>query len=66
MMRCYLLRDGHVVDVEMLPPGLSDEDAIARARTLYAKRKGPHSFQIWDNTRLVISSLTAVSTSLIS
>ena len=34
----------------------SDEDAIARARTLYAKRKGPDSFQIWDNARLVISS----------
>ena len=56
-MQCYFLRDGHVTDVvEMLPLGLSDEDAIAKARTLSAKRKGPDSFQIWDNARLVISS----------
>jgi hypothetical protein len=56
-MQCYFLRDGHVTDVvEMLPLGLSDEDAIAKARTLSAKRKGPDSFQIWDKARLVISS----------
>jgi hypothetical protein len=56
-MQCYFLRDGHVTDVvEMLPLGLSDEDAIAKAHTLSAKRKGPDSFQIWDDTRLVISS----------
>ena len=56
-MQCYFLQDGHVTDVvEMLPLGLSDEDAIARASTLSAKRKGPESFQLWDNARLVISS----------
>ena len=56
-MQCYFLQDGHVTDVvEMLPLGLSDEDAIAKAHTLSAKRKGPESFQLWDNARLVISS----------
>jgi hypothetical protein len=26
-MRCYFLRDGHIAGVEVLPLGLSDEDA---------------------------------------
>jgi hypothetical protein len=29
--------DGHIAGVEMLPLGLSDEDAIARARMLSSK-----------------------------
>jgi hypothetical protein len=40
-MRCYFLRDGHLAGVEMLPLGLSDEDAIAWAHILSSKRKGP-------------------------
>jgi hypothetical protein len=52
-MQCYFLQDGHVTDVvEMLPLGLSDEDAIAKAHTLSAKRKGPDSFQIWGGGRV--------------
>jgi hypothetical protein len=41
--------------VEMLPLGLSDEDAVARARTLSSsKRKGPFDgFEVWDHARLV-------------
>ena len=39
-MRCYFLRGSHIVGVEMLPRGLSDPDAIARAYTLSAKRCG--------------------------
>jgi hypothetical protein len=27
-MLCYFLREGHIVGVEILPPGLSDEDAM--------------------------------------
>jgi hypothetical protein len=38
VMRCYFLRGSHIVGVEMLPRGLSDPDAIARAYTLSAKR----------------------------
>ena len=40
-MRCYFIRNDHVVGVDMLPPGLSDQDAIAAAHKLSAKRKGP-------------------------
>jgi hypothetical protein len=53
-MRCYFLRDGTVAGVEMLPLGLSDEDAITRAHTLCSKRKGPFDgFEVWDRARLV-------------
>ena len=30
-MHCYFLCDGHLAGVEMLPPGFSEGDAIARA-----------------------------------
>jgi hypothetical protein len=54
-MRCYFLHDGHLAGVEMLPPGFSDGDAIARAHILSSKRKGPHDgFELWDRGRAVI------------
>ena len=37
-MRCYFLRDGRIAGVGVLQPGLSDDDAIARAPTF-----GPES-----------------------
>jgi hypothetical protein len=53
-MRCYFLWDGHIAGVEMLPLGLSDEDAIARAHTLSSNRKGPFDgFEVWDRARCV-------------
>ena len=53
-MRCYFLRAGRIAGVEILPLGLSDEDAIARAHTLSSKRKGPFDgFEVWDRARLV-------------
>jgi hypothetical protein len=53
-MLCYFLRDGHVAGVEMLPLGLSDEDAITRANTLSSKRAGPFDgFEVWDHARFV-------------
>jgi hypothetical protein len=53
-MLCYFLRDGHLAGVEMLPPGFSDGDAIARAHILSSKRKGPHDgFELWDRGRAV-------------
>jgi hypothetical protein len=56
-MRCYLLRDGHIAGVEMLPLGLSDEDAVARAHTLSSKRKGPFDgFEVWDRARFVLQA----------
>jgi hypothetical protein len=53
-MRCYFLRGGRIAGVEILPLGLSDEDAIARAHTLSSKRKGPFDgFEVWDGARFI-------------
>jgi hypothetical protein len=53
-MRCYFLNDGHIAGVEMLPPGISDKDAIARAHVLSLKRKGPFDgFEVWHRNRMV-------------
>jgi hypothetical protein len=57
-MRCYFLCGGQIVGVEMLPPGLSEQDAIARAHTLSSKRRGRiDGFEVWDSARLVIRHL---------
>ena len=54
-MRCYFIRGRQVVGVGMLPTGLSDQDAIAMAHKLSAKRKGPiDGFEVWDGARLVL------------
>ena len=54
-MWCYFLHGGHMAGVEVLPSGLSDEDAIARAHLLSSRRKGPFDgFELWDGARLVI------------
>ena len=51
-MRCYFLRAGRIAGVEILPLGLSDEDAVARAHALASKRKGPFDgFEVWDGAR---------------
>jgi hypothetical protein len=52
-MRCYFLRDGHIAAVEELP-GLSDAEAIAKARILFSERE--HLFEtveVWERTRIV-------------
>lgn len=62
-MRCYFLRGGRIAGVEILPLGLSDEDAIARAHTLASKRKGPFDgFEVWDRARFVFRRPPAAST----
>jgi D-serine deaminase-like pyridoxal phosphate-dependent protein len=54
-MQCYFQRDGHLAGVEILPLGLSDEDAIMRAHTLVSKRKRPlDGFEVWDRARFII------------
>ena len=53
-MRCYFLRGGRIAGVEILPLGLSDEHAIARAHALSSKRKGPFDgLEVWDRARFV-------------
>jgi hypothetical protein len=54
-MWCYFLHGGRIAGVEVLPPGLSDEDAVARAQILSSKRKGPFDgYELRDGARLVI------------
>ena len=53
-MRCYFMRGGHIEAVEELP-GLSDEEAIAKAHALFSERKHLfEGFELWDRTRLII------------
>jgi hypothetical protein len=53
-MPCYFLRDRHIAGVEMLPLGLSDEDAITMAHALSSKRRGRFDgFEVWDRARFV-------------
>ena len=50
-MRCYFMRDGHSEAVEELP-GLSDEEAIAKAHALFSERKHLfEGFEVWDRAR---------------
>jgi hypothetical protein len=54
VMRCYFLRAGRIAGVELMPEGLSDEEAVVRAHVLLAKRKGPFdSFEVWARSRFV-------------
>jgi hypothetical protein len=47
------MRRGHIVDVEVLG-GLSDEEAVAKARLLFSEHEGPiEGFEVWDSTRVV-------------
>jgi hypothetical protein len=53
-MRCYFLSGRRIAGVEILPLGLSDEDAVARANMLASKRKGPFDgLEVWDGARFV-------------
>ena len=62
-MWCYFLRDGHIAGVEVLPLGVSDEDAIAGAHTLSSKRRGPvDGFEVWDRARFVLQAAPSAET----
>ncbi len=52
-MRCYFLIDGHIAGIEMLT-GLSDRDAVTKARLLFSERRIPFDgYEVWDQTRFV-------------
>jgi hypothetical protein len=62
-VRCYFLHNRRIAGVEILPAGVSDEEAIARAQALAAKRKGPlDSFEVWEGGRLVFRGPLADAT----
>ncbi len=53
-MRCYFMRDGHIEAVEELP-GLSDDEAIAKAHALFSERRRSfEAFELWDRTRVLV------------
>ena len=60
-MQCYFLRGGQIAGVNMLPRGLSDQDALARAETQSSKRRGPiDGLEVWDRARLIFRRLGPV------
>ena len=53
-MRCYFMRGGHIEAVEELP-GLSDEQALAKAHALFSERKHTfEGFELWNRARVII------------
>jgi hypothetical protein len=57
-MRCYFLRGGQIAGVNMLPRGLSDQDALGRAKTQSLKCKGTtDGLEVWDRARLIFRRL---------
>jgi hypothetical protein len=57
-MRCYFLRGGQIAGVNMLPHGVSDQDALGRAETQSLKRRGLiDGLEVWDRARLVFRRL---------
>ena len=52
-MRCYFMRGSHIASVEELP-GLSEEDASAKAHALFSDRKQFfEGFELWDRSRFL-------------
>jgi hypothetical protein len=52
-MRCYFMRSGRIVDVEILS-GLSDDEAVAKAKLLFSERPTPtDGFEVWDRARII-------------
>jgi hypothetical protein len=55
-MRCFFMRAGHIQTVEEMP-GLSDEEAVAKARQMFDERKESlwyDGFEVWELARMVI------------
>jgi hypothetical protein len=52
-MRCYFMKGGHIVAVELLD-GLSDTEACDKALELFdARTDGVEGFEVWDRARIV-------------
>jgi len=54
-MRCYFLRQGHIVAVEPLS-ATEDAGRIEEARTLFQTKRittGAEGFEVWDRSRFV-------------
>jgi hypothetical protein len=55
-MRCYFIRNGHIVGFEEII-GLTDEEAILRGYALFeARTDNIDAFEIWELDRFVFTS----------
>jgi hypothetical protein len=53
-MRCYFMREGRIEAIEELT-GLSDEQAVAKARALFSERKREfEGFELWNRARVIL------------
>jgi hypothetical protein len=53
-MRCYFMKGGHIVSVELLD-GLSDAEAVQKARQLFeARADRVEGFEVWERDRLIM------------
>ena len=53
-MRCYFMKGGHIVAVEMLD-GSSDAEGCEKARSLFdARDDDVEGFELWDRTRMIM------------
>ena len=53
-MRCFLMRDGHIRDVEVLPTHLSDQEAIEQCRLAFERqREAFDDFEVWHLARKI-------------
>jgi hypothetical protein len=55
-MRCFFLRKGHIVAVEMLP-GLSNAEAVEKSHEMFEARKDEaqyEAFEVWELSRMVM------------
>ncbi len=54
-MRCFFLRSGHIVSVQLLP-GLSERDAIVKSHKLFAEAPKDRfdGFELWETTQFVM------------
>lgn len=54
-MRCYFIRDGHIVAVELIPKR-TDEESISDARKMFDLKGQSHEaqgFEVWDQGRFI-------------
>lgn len=55
-MRCYLMRDGHIVSVEAVP-GLPDDETVKRAWEIFEEKQKSgfkyDGFEVWELSRKV-------------
>jgi hypothetical protein len=66
-MRCYFMRGSHIAGVEELP-GLSDEEAVTKARALFEERRvklAYDGFEVLERARVLVQYPPALSAEVI-